>query len=380
MITVLLAASLLADGVQMTFVPSGATARTGGYRPVRAEFTSTKPANLKKAPDGLKNPMYGEMKFGAISVGFIIDDSKIYVDSNRDGDYTNDAAAEWGPKPVNGMNLFQGGANADIGRGTPVHINFYRFDPNDPNRAALKSTLLYYGDFGYEITLTLNGKQYKSFITGEPDKNTSLSVDRNGDGKNSFFFEAVKVGTPFNFTGTTYVLNAANGKLTLDKAPAIPESPMPPDLRPGHKALNFTATTMDGTKITFPDSYKGKVVLLDFWATWCGPCMAEVPNVVKAYEQLHDKGFEILGISFDQPNAVEKINSTTKDNRMTWKQVYEGKFWDTTIGHQWDIASIPAAFIIDGDTGEILAEGNEIRGAKLVPAIEKALAQKRDRK
>jgi thiol-disulfide isomerase/thioredoxin len=367
-------AAAFGDGVTMTFVPSGAMERTGGYSPVRAEFTATPPAGVKVKPEGATG--FGAMKFGTHDVLFAVGDGKIWVDSNNNGNLTDDPAVDFKPNKRGEYTMYMGSAKADIGKGQPVGINFYRFDPNDPSRAALKNTLLFYGDFGYDVTLTLDGKTSKSFVSGEPTANTRLSVDRNGDGKQSFYYEAVQVGKPFNFTGTTYVLNLKDGKLSLDKsATAVDQLPMPPTLVVGSKVLPFKATTTDGKTVNFPEDYKGKVVMLDFWATWCGPCMGEVPNVVKTYEAYHDKGFEILGISFDQANSGDKVASVTKDKGMTWRQVYEGKFWDTTIGHQYDIASIPAAFLVDGSTGEILAVGNSLRGDEIMKVVGGAVAK-----
>jgi thiol-disulfide isomerase/thioredoxin len=118
-------------------------------------------------------------------------------------------------------------------------------------------------------------------------------------------------------------------------------------------------------------------VLLDFWATWCPPCRAEVPNLVKAYEQFHSQNFEVLSVSLDQANAGSKLASFAKDNKMTWPQIYDGKYWNAAIAEQYGIRSIPRPLLVDGDTGMILAEGPGARGSNLALAIEKALAAKK---
>jgi thiol-disulfide isomerase/thioredoxin len=153
--------------------------------------------------------------------------------------------------------------------------------------------------------------------------------------------------------------------------------PMPPDLRLGKKALEFTATTMDGKELTFPSDYKGKIVMLDFWATWCGPCIAEIPNMKTAYEAHHENGFEILGVSFDQANMEEKVKTFLDERELTWPQIYEGKFWETSLGKMHDVSGIPFVLLVDGDTGEILGTSRELRGEKLSDFIGEQLGKKK---
>ena len=144
----------------------------------------------------------------------------------------------------------------------------------------------------------------------------------------------------------------------------------------GQRAPAFEATATDGTTVTFPESYKGKVVLLDFWATWCGPCVKEVPSVVAAYERFHPQGLEVLSVSLDRQNATETLATFVKQHKMPWPQLYDGKYFDSVIARRYGINGIPHALIVDGDTGLILADGDDARGQKLASSIAAALAKK----
>jgi len=110
------------------------------------------------------------------------------------------------------------------------------------------------------------------------------------------------------------------------------------------KPLDLKFTAVDGREVDV-SKMRGKVVLIDFWATWCGPCVAELPNVLKAYKELHPKGFEIIGISLDSDK--EKLESFVKEKGMDWPQFFDGKGWKNEISSNYGINSIPAMWLVD---------------------------------
>ena len=112
-------------------------------------------------------------------------------------------------------------------------------------------------------------------------------------------------------------------------------------------------------------AYAGKVVLIDFWATWCKPCVAELPNVAAAYEKYHARGFEIIGISLDKDRAT--LVSFLQDNHMVWRQYFDGLGWQNKVSTRFGVDSIPATFLLDGE-GRIVAKN--LRGAALERKLE----------
>ncbi len=109
---------------------------------------------------------------------------------------------------------------------------------------------------------------------------------------------------------------------------------------------SFEASDWDGKPFLL-DEYKGKVLMMDFWATWCGPCVAEIPNVVKAYQDYNGKGFEIVGISLDQGMTADALRTWCSDKKMPWRQIYDGKGWEASLAKTFNIRAIPSMLIID---------------------------------
>ncbi len=131
--------------------------------------------------------------------------------------------------------------------------------------------------------------------------------------------------------------------------------------------LKFTA--VDGREVDL-SKLRGKVVLIDFWATWCGPCVAELPNVKAAYAKYHDHGFEIIGISLDKAADRQKlIDFTTREN-MPWPQYFDGKYWKNELAVKYGIQSIPSMFLLD-QNGKVVS--TNARGEKLEVEVKRLL-------
>ena len=143
-----------------------------------------------------------------------------------------------------------------------------------------------------------------------------------------------------------------------------------PRLKAGAEPFEFKASDLDGRAFSLSD-YKGRVVLLDFWATWCGPCVGELPETRVVYDKYHAQGFEVVGISLDDKR--EALMAFLQKEKLPWPQVFDGKGWDGALAKQYGVRAIPATFLIGRD-GKIAAV--DVRGMGLEPAVSQALAQK----
>ncbi len=137
----------------------------------------------------------------------------------------------------------------------------------------------------------------------------------------------------------------------------------------GQVAMDFTQADTAGVPVKL-SQFRGKYVLLDFWASWCGPCRMENPNVAKAYNTFKDKGFTVLGVSLDRENARDKWIKAIHDDKLTWTHVSDLKFWNNAVAKAYGIKAIPQNLLLDPE-GKIVAKN--IKGEELQSKLEEIL-------
>ena len=144
---------------------------------------------------------------------------------------------------------------------------------------------------------------------------------------------------------------------------------VPTGLAVGESFPDFDEADLDGQPLSV-SLFQGRVVLIDFWATWCGPCVGELPSVLRAFRKYHDSGFEVIGISLDQDRG--KLTGFISQRGIPWPQYFDGGGWGNKLARQFGIRSIPATFLLDRD-GVIIAKN--LRGSALDRAVAAALSK-----
>jgi peroxiredoxin len=190
----------------------------------------------------------------------------------------------------------------------------------------------------------------KKFIQENPDSYVSLNA------LESYAYSADYVDIAPLFNNFSAAIKATEaGKKFAERLPKLKAVAL------GATAPEFAEADTAGKMISL-SSFRGKYVLIDFWASWCGPCRRENPNVVKAYNTYKGKNFTILGVSLDRPNAKDKWLAAIHKDGLTWNHVSDLKFWDSKAADLYAVRGIPQNFLLDPN-GKII--GKNLRGEDL---------------
>lgn len=260
---------------------------------------------------------------------------RLYVDLNNDGDLTNDGevlARAGTPTPIR------------IGR-RPYFLNYW----------LVKNSEMMTVDraFVMEGEWPLDGKKLKVQFddpdnNGVYDKPTGrlpvLRVDINGDGQLDPMRENFRLDEPIRIGTETYqVASAASDGSRITFAVSGVKAPL---LSAGEPAPEITNTGLDGKPVSL-SRLRGRLVFVDFWATWCGPCREEFPWLKRVWEEYHPRGFEVLAISVDEAGYKEKVVKAAADEKLPWLVTYDGKGFEDPTARLYRLRGIPANVLVD---------------------------------
>ncbi|RFM25880.1 TlpA disulfide reductase family protein [Deminuibacter soli] len=205
---------------------------------------------------------------------------------------------------------------------------------------------------GDKLEADLKEQVYGPYVKGNP--NSPLAIYALNLYAGFADIDVAKVEPLYNSLPAT-AQNSKGGKDFKQRLDAVKKTAI------GSEALDFTQADTLGKPVSL-SSFRGHYVLVDFWASWCGPCRRENPNVVKAFNKFKDKGFHIIGVSLDQPGAQKSWLDAIHKDGLVWTHVSDLQYWNNAVAKSYGINSIPANFLID-PSGKIIAKS--LRGEDL---------------
>ncbi len=354
----------------------------GYYRPIAVKLSDTPPIKPKAEPKyRAKKPLYGVIELGSGENNrFLValdepesGEPKIYIDRKGDGDLAAAGAGNWDRNA--GLNLFLDNVAIDVpypaGK-IPYKFNFYRFTKRN------RDFLYFFRNSGREGEVVLDGKHYRVLVLDENAdarfddlQNGALFIDLNQDGileKSMDSAEFFALNEPFNVHGKVWqVASMSPDGLHITLRPSKANVPIKFYLTPGNPAPTFAGTGLDGKPIDLKaEAGKGKYLLLDFWASWCGPCRGEFPTIRRVHARYQKHGLTIVGVTLDseKQRAVEAADQA----KLTYSHVFDGLGWKNAVAQLYRVYGIPQTYLLDSQL-KIVARG--LRG----PMLEKRLQE-----
>jgi peroxiredoxin len=235
-------------------------------------------------------------------------------------------------------------------------INEYRAASQEGNKAKVEELTKQADSVQTEMT-----NLQKNFVKNNPASYVSPSIL----GSLSYEMDAEEIESMINGLDTSIAavpqIKSLKERVAVMKTVAV-----------GQKAPDFTMNDVDGKPVSLSSKIGSKLLLIDFWAAWCGPCRRENPNVVKVYGEYHKKGFDVFGVSLDREKA--DWLKAIADDKLTWTHVSDLSYWNNAAAKLYAVNSIPANFLLD-EKGIII--GKNLRGEDLQNKVIEVLGGKK---